>query len=117
VTRGVEERLRDILVAITHARLADERLQFAESLGDQAGVQIAFESIPHNLFVIGEAVKAIPMDVLDQDPDTPWREIAAMRDVIGHHYHRIVPEIIHGTVEADLGPLEAAVTRLLRAQQ
>jgi uncharacterized protein with HEPN domain len=40
-----------------------------------------------------------------------------MRDVIGHHYHRIVPEIIHGTVEADLGPLEAAVTRLLRAQQ
>jgi len=42
----------------------------------------------HNLFVIGEAVKAIPVEILDRDERTPWNEIAAMRDVIGHHYHR-----------------------------
>lgn len=112
MTRSVDERLGDILEAITHARLADKRLQLAESLGDQAGVQISFESILHNLFVIGEAVKAIPAEMLDHDPDTPWSEIAAMRDVIGHQYHRIVPAIIHRTVEVDLGPLEDAVKRI-----
>ena len=45
-------------------------------------MKIAFQAILHNLFVIG------------------------------HHYHRIVPEISHRTVESDLGPLEKAVRRL-----
>jgi uncharacterized protein with HEPN domain len=112
VTRSVDERLNDILEAIAHARVADERLQLAESLGDEAGVQVAFESILHNLFVIGEAVKALPPRILERDPDMPWSEIAAMRDVIGHHYHRIVPAIIHRTVETDLSPLESAVKRM-----
>ena len=116
MTRTVEERMNDILEAIARARVADKRLRLAESLGDEAGVQIAFQAILHNLFVIGEAVKAIPAEILEQDPETPWSEIAAMRDVIGHRYHRIVPEIIHRTVDGDLGPLEVAVRRLRAAR-
>jgi uncharacterized protein with HEPN domain len=114
VTRSVVDRLSDILDAISHARVADKRLQLAESLGDEAGVQIAFESILHNLFVIGEAVKALPPGITDRDPEMPCSEIAAMRDVIGHRYHRMVA-IIHRTVQADLGPLEGAVKRLRAA--
>lgn len=112
MTRSVDERLDDILQAIAHARESDQRLRVSESQGDETGVQVAFESILHNLFVIGEAVKALPAELLDRDPATPWREMAAMRDVFGHHYHRIVPEIIHRTVETDLAPLEASVLRL-----
>jgi uncharacterized protein with HEPN domain len=37
-----------------------------------------------------------------------------MHDVIGHHHRRIDPAIVHGAVEADLDPLEAAVKRLRR---
>jgi uncharacterized protein with HEPN domain len=109
--------MNDSLDAIARARVADKRLRLAESLGDEVGVQIAFQAILHNLFVIGEAVKAIPAEILERDPATPWSEIAALRDVIGHHYHRIVPDIIHRTVEADLGPLDAAVRRLRAAQE
>ncbi|MBU6313392.1 MAG: DUF86 domain-containing protein [Actinomycetales bacterium] len=112
MTRSLDERLSDVLEAISRARVADERLQLAQTQGDHAGVQMAFDSILHNRFVIGEAVKAIPVEVLEQEPQMPWGEIAAMRDVIGHHYHRIAPAIIHRTVEADLGPLEAAIQRL-----
>lgn len=115
MTRGVDERLGDILEAITRARVADERLRLAESEGDETGVQIAFESILHNLFVIGEAVKALPPELLVREPNVPWNEIAAMRDVIGHHYHRIVPAIIHRTVKSDLGPLEGHVLRMRAA--
>lgn len=78
---------------------------------------MAFDAILYNLFVIGEAVKALPRDVLDGEPGLPWSEIAALRDVIGHHYHRIVPAIIHRTVERDLPPLEAAVSRMLARQE
>lgn len=102
----------DILESIARARSADDRLRLAESEGDETGVQVAFESILHNLFVIGEAVKALPSELIDREPTTPWSDIAAMRDVIGHHYHRVVPAIIHGTVEHDLAPLEVAVRRL-----
>ena len=112
MTRSTDERLQDILDAIERARVADHRLRLAESLSDEIGVRIAFEAILHNLFVIGEAVKALPAQLLGGDPDTPWSEIAAMRDLIGHHYHRIVPSIIHGTIKHDLGPLEVAIRRL-----
>lgn len=116
MTRSTQERLQDILDAIARARAADKRMRLGESLGDEVGVQIAFQAILHNLFVIGEAVKAMPADVLDREPATPWNEIAAMRDVIGHRYHRVVPAIIHRTVESDLGPLESAVRRLMSGQ-
>jgi uncharacterized protein with HEPN domain len=94
-------------------RNVDDRMRLSESQGDVAGVQIAFDSFLHNPFVIGEAVKSLPPTLLDSDPETPWNEIAAMRYVIGHRYHRVVPAIIHRTVQGDLGPLEAAVNRLL----
>lgn len=112
MSRSDDQRLADILAAIARARAADDRLRLADAQGDEVGMQIAFDSILHNLFVIGEAVKALPQELLRRDPETPWQEIAAMRDVIGHHYHRIVPAIIHRTVERDLGPLEVAAVRL-----
>jgi len=52
-------------------RAADDRLQRAESVGDEVGVQIAFESILRNLFIIGEDVKAIPTEV--------WTRVSAAR--------------------------------------
>jgi hypothetical protein len=39
--------------------------------------------------VIGEAVKALPADLLDQHPQIPWREIARLRDLLAHHYYRV----------------------------
>ena len=77
MTRNVDDRLNDILVAIAHARVADDRMRLWESQGDVAGVQIAFDSILHNFFVIGEAVKSLPPTLLDSDPETPCNEIAA----------------------------------------
>lgn len=112
MSRSINERLGDILDAIRAARVADSRMRRAETGGDDVGVKVAFDAILHNLFVIGEAVKALPGEIVDQDPGIPWAEIAAMRDVIGHQYHRIVPAIIHRTVESDLAPLEAAVIKI-----
>ena len=61
-----------------------------------------------------EAVlRRLPPDVLAREPEVPWRDVMGMRDRVGHHYHRIVPEIVHASVRRDLGPLDAAVRRLL----
>jgi uncharacterized protein with HEPN domain len=104
--------MQDILDAIARARVADKRMRLADSLGDDTGVQIAFQAILHNLYVIGQAVKAIPDEILERDPETPWSEFAAMREVTAANYHRIVPAIIHRTVQDDLEPLAESVRRL-----
>lgn len=104
--------MNGILDAIARARVADKRMRLASSLGDEVGVQVAFQAILHNLCVIGEAVQAIPPEVLARDPDTPWSEVAAMRDLISPDYHRVVPDLVHGSVDEVLGPLELAVRRL-----
>ena len=112
MTGSTDERINGILDAIRRARTADKRLQLGESLGDEVSIQIAFDAILHNLYVIGEGVKALPPALLDQHPDVPWSEFAEMRDVIGHNHHRIEPAVIHRTVDVNLGQLETSVKRL-----
>ncbi len=107
--------MNDVLDAIARARVADKRMRLGESLCDEAGVQIAFQAILHNLFVIDEALRVIPVEILERTPEAPWSEFAAMRDLITPDYLHIDPAAVHRTIEADLGRLDAAVRRLRAA--
>lgn len=113
MSRSARQRLHDVLEAIRKARVADARLQAADVAGDLEGVEMAFDAVLLDLMVIGESVKALPAEVLAREPGIPWRDLMALRDRVGHHYHRIVPAIVHSSVRHDLAPLEAAVHRLL----
>ena len=113
MSRSVYERLNDILRSIEKVRVADVELAQASSINNESLVETAFDAILFNLFVIGEAVKALPNHVTDMEPDIAWVDIARLRDLIGHRYHAINPEIIHGSVRRDLGPLAAAITRMI----
>jgi hypothetical protein len=42
---------------------------------------MAFDALLYRLLVIGEAVKALPTDLLDQEPDVPWSEVARLAAV------------------------------------
>jgi uncharacterized protein with HEPN domain len=42
-----------------------------------------------------------------------WREIASIGNVLRHAYHRVDDEVVYVIVTRQLGPLEAAVRRLL----
>ena len=57
-------------------------------------------------------MKSIPAEVVATEPGTPWRDIAAMRDRLAHHYFDTHHSIVQSTVENDLPPLEQAVLRL-----
>jgi uncharacterized protein with HEPN domain len=61
---------------------------------------------------MGEAARALPEKVTGLEPKVDWSRIIAMRNSIGHEYHRIAPETIHATLRNELGPLEVAVHRL-----
>lgn len=63
--------------------------------------------------VIGEAVKALPPDLLARQPHVAWREIARLRDLLAHHYYRVDAQIIRRTVETPMDELRDAVAQLM----
>lgn len=66
------------------------------------------------LVEIGEAINALPSEVLETEADIPWKEVVAMRHKLTHHYFDTVVTIVAATVEDDLPVLEAAVERMLK---
>ena len=58
-----------------------------------------------NLAVIGEAVRALPVETRDGMPDIPWAAIAGLRNIVVHEYFRVNPDLILDLVDHDLAPL------------
>ena len=60
------------------------------------------------LLEIGEAVKALPPELLDTQPGIPWRQIAGMRDHLAYRYFDTAHAILQATIDDDLPELESA---------
>ena len=113
MSRSARDRLTDITEAAAGVRTAVEALERAEADAAQDQAQLAFDALLYRLLVIGEAVKALPEELLASQPRVPWREIARLRDLLAHHYYRVDAQVIRRTVEAPLDQLTAAVAELL----
>ncbi|MCU1667935.1 MAG: hypothetical protein JWP40_862 [Blastococcus sp.] len=105
MTRFRRQRLLDVQAALdaidAHLRRGD--------LSDG----LVFDAVRVRLIEIGEAVKALPTDLLETQPGLPWSEIARMRDHLAHRYFDTTHAIVAATVTHDLPQLRQAVTRLL----
>lgn len=82
---------------------------------DRPGVgdDIVIDAIRVRLIEIGEAVKDIDEQLLANEPDIPWSDIAQMRDQLTHHYFDTAYSIVRTTAEQDVPLLAAAVERML----
>lgn len=104
MTRRDRERLADIDDAIAAVRHHLSRGNLDDGL--------VFDAVRMRLIEIGEAVKALPQALLDNEPELPWPEIAGMRDRLAHRYFDTSHAIMRATVDVDLPELERAVDRL-----
>jgi len=75
---------------------------------------LVFDAVRVRLIEIGEAVKALPAELLASEPDLPWAQIAGMRDRLAHRYFDTSHAILAATVSEDLPELDTAVQRLLQ---
>lgn len=117
MTRSPRDRLADIAEAARRVGRAVDVLEQAEARGAEDEAQLAFDALLYRLVVIGEAVKALPGELLARQPQVPWSEIARLRDLLAHHYYRVDARIIRRTVDAPLDELRDAVAQLLAAAQ
>jgi uncharacterized protein with HEPN domain len=106
VSRRDRRRLEDILAAIDAIAAHLQRGDLHDGL--------IFDAVRVRLIEIGEAVKALPDDVLSTEPALPWAQIAGMRDRLAHRYFDTSHAILAATVEDDLPQLGAAARRLLQ---
>jgi uncharacterized protein with HEPN domain len=104
VTRRDLERLADIRDAITAIRGHVARGDLSDGL--------IFDAVRVRLIEIGEAIKALPAELVATEPDIAWSDIAGMRDRLAHRYFDTEHSIVAATVAHDLEPLETAVARL-----
>jgi uncharacterized protein with HEPN domain len=98
------KRLDDVLAAASAITSHLERGTLADGLVSDA--------VRVRLIEIGEAVKDIDPELLANEPDIPWKDVARMRDHLTHRYFDTDHAIIGATVEHDLPPLVGAVQRL-----
>jgi uncharacterized protein with HEPN domain len=66
---------------------------------------------------ISEAVRQIPDEKLNLQPDIPWPLIKGIGNVLRHEYHRIAPKTIWNVVTQQLRPLQMAMKELQKSQQ
>lgn len=71
-----------------------------------------FDAVRIRLLEIGEAVKALPAELLGTQPEIPWRQITRMRDHLAHRYFDTAHAILQATVDEDIPKLERAVAAL-----
>ena len=74
-------------------------------------------AVIHCLEVIGEAVKKIPVDIKDQHPHIPWKEIAGMRDKLIHEYFGVDIATIWATILEDIDPLRESVNQIIEKEK
>ncbi|MCX6934526.1 MAG: DUF86 domain-containing protein [Verrucomicrobia bacterium] len=63
--------------------------------------------------IIGEAVKGVPDEWRELEPEIPWRQIAGFRDVLAHAYFAIETRIVWEAAVEKAPALRAACQRLL----
>jgi uncharacterized protein with HEPN domain len=70
------------------------------------------DAVARNLEVIGEAVKNIPSEILQNEPNIDWKNTARLRDVIAHYYFKLDLDAIWEIITLELDEIALAAKRL-----
>ncbi len=71
------------------------------------------DAVARVFVIIGEAVKGVPDEWREREPEIPWRQIAGFRDVLAHAYFAIETRIVWEAATEKAPALRAACLRLL----
>ncbi len=75
------------------------------------------DAVLRRLEIIGEAVKHLPVEIRENHPDIPWRQIAGMRDIIIHEYFGITLNMIWVVATEDILELKTKVDEIIKSNQ
>jgi uncharacterized protein with HEPN domain len=88
---------------------AIESYTLGKKLPDFVGNRLLQDAVARRLFVIGEAAKSLSDDFKRARPAIDWKNLARLRDKLGHHYWAIEIEQVWRLVVENVPPLRAAL--------
>jgi uncharacterized protein with HEPN domain len=79
-----------------HARQAVAFIDGMSEDAFRADLRTRF-AVQHALQIIGEAARALPLEITDRFQSIPWRKIVGMRNVLVHDYLGVDPNVVFDT--------------------
>jgi len=101
--------LKDILNAIQKIEKYTKNLSFNGFVKNE----LVQDGVLRNLEVIGEAVKKIPDEVKNKNPEIEWRKIAGLRDILIHEYFGIDLNIVWDIIKNKIPELKKKVLKII----
>jgi uncharacterized protein with HEPN domain len=109
MSRDYKLYLQDIFECCENVSEYTEGMSFEEFSRDKKTV----DAVVRNLEIIGEAVKNIPSEILQNKSVIEWKQIARLRDLITHHYFNVKLTIVWDIVQNRLPQLGEAISELI----
>jgi uncharacterized protein with HEPN domain len=88
-----------------------DKITLAEDVKTQAA--ILYEII----IIMGEAVKRLSTEFIDEHPEILWGEIRGMRNRLTHEYDKVDINIVWDTIQNDIPQFLAAIQPLLPIEE
>lgn len=101
MTRGDRHRLLDMQEAVDDLLTIVQRGRTAWD--DDKLTRLAAQKL---LEILGEAAKQVSGEVRDRFPGVPWRDLARVRDVYTHAYHRVDYDLMWEQLTTQLPSLQ-----------
>lgn len=103
-------RLQHILEAIQNIENASNGL----TLQDLANNVILRHGLTWNIMIIGEAANRLTKEFCAAHPETDWRAITGMRNVLVHDYYQINETELFPVIKDDIPPLKIQIESYLK---
>jgi len=81
---------------------------------DMVADRMCYHAVVYNIMIIGEAANLLSKDFRELHPQTPWRQIVDMRNVLVHGYFTTSPLFVWETYTNDLPLLRQQVENYVK---
>ena len=107
-----KDRLVHIIECIEHINDFLRGKSFEEMNADM----MCYHAVVYNIMIIGEAANLLTKEFRSEHPQTPWRDIVDMRNVLVHGYFTTSPLFIWETYTNDLPLLQEQIKEYLKEE-
>ncbi len=107
--------MKDVRVYLAHILECCLKIREYTADGQHAFMGSSFiqDAVIRNLEIIGEAAKRIDEQHRREWPEIPWREMAAMRDILIHQYEGVDLRMVWSVVANDIPVLIDKIQSIL----
>lgn len=71
------------------------------------------DAVIRRIEIIGEAVRNLPVDIKQAYPETPWLDIADMRNKLIHEYFDVDLDLVWEVIKRDIPELKKQIEKLI----